>query len=133
MAAFRTRFSRPLQLAACRRNASTYKNVIVEDKGSIRIVTINRPGSKNCVNSETADELYAAFQGFEEDSSVSVGILAGKGNTFCAGYDLKELSGMSETPPFEPFAMNSKGPMVCSPNINNINHLLYYRGRLVSF
>ena len=120
MAAFRTCFSRLLQLSACRRNASTYKNVIVEDKGSVRIVTINRPESKNCVNSETADELYAAFQGFEEDSTVSVGILAGKGNTFCTGYDLKQLSGMSEPPPFEPFAMNSKGPMVCS-QLTNIN------------
>ena len=46
------------------------------------------------------------------DPSVLVGILAGKGETFCAGYDLKELSEVTQVPSFEPFSLNSKGPMV---------------------
>ena len=99
-------------LFACRRGLCSYKNVIVEDKGPIRIVTINRPESRNCVNTQTATELYRAFTEFEQDPSVLVGILAGKGETFCAGYDLKELSEVTQVPSFEPFSLNSKGPMV---------------------
>ena len=65
--------------------------VIVVDKGPIRIVTINHPESRNCVITQTATELYRAFTEFEQDPSVLVGILAGKGEILCAGYDLKEL------------------------------------------
>ncbi len=97
-----------------RRGFCSYNNVIVEDKGPIRIVSINRPDSRNCVNTQTSNELYHAFTQFEQDPSVLVGILAGKGQTFCAGYDLKELSKATSVPSFEPFSLNSKGPMVCT-------------------
>ena len=95
------------------RSVCTYKNIVIEEKGPIRIVSINRPESRNCVDSATANELYDAFLKLDTDSSVSVGILAGKGGTFCAGYDLKKLSKTEESSiSFEQFMPNSKGPMV---------------------
>lgn len=95
------------------RYASSYRHVVVEDQGPVRIVTINRPENRNCVNSQTANELYDAFNKFEQDESSLVGILAGKGGTFCAGYDLKEVSSANERLDvlLKPFSMDEKGPM----------------------
>ena len=66
--------------------------VRVEDRGPVRIVTIDRPDVRNAVDRPTADALEAAFAAFDADDSVSVGILTGAGGTFCAGADLKGVS-----------------------------------------
>lgn len=99
-----------------RRLFSSYSNVLVQDQGPIRIVSINRSDKMNCVDSHTSQELYSAFKDFENDSSVLVSILTGKGNAFCSGYDLKELSSMRSheglPPSLEPYSINSQGPMV---------------------
>ena len=96
----------------CTRSAADV--VVVEDKGPVRIVSINRPEARNAVNSHTAQKLYNAFQEFERDRSALVGILAGKGASFCAGYDLKELSNAenSDSLSLKDFSINSIGPMV---------------------
>ena len=67
-------------------------NVLVEDHGPVRVVTINRPHRRNAVDRETGDELYEIFQKFDTDESVSVAILTGTDGAFCAGFDLKSLS-----------------------------------------
>lgn len=67
-------------------------NVLVEDSGAVRIVTINRPHRRNAVDRATGDELYNIFQKFDTDDSVSVAILTGAEGAFCAGFDLKTLS-----------------------------------------
>ncbi len=73
------------------REVGMYKNIILEKKGAIDIVTLNRPQSLNALNSEVLSELdsYA--------SSVSKGtriiILTGAGEkAFVAGADIKEIS-----------------------------------------
>lgn len=63
--------------------------VLVETRGAVRIVTINRPGARNAVDRPTADALEAAFVAFDQDDSVSVAVLTGADGTFCAGADLK--------------------------------------------
>ena len=70
----------------------SFENIEVETKGRVRIISLNRPKKRNCVNHQTAEELYAAFQDFDSDEAVRVGILRGNGGTFCAGYDLTELA-----------------------------------------
>lgn len=66
--------------------------VRVEDRGPVRIVTIDRPEVRNAVDRPTADALEAAFTAFDDDDSVSVAVLTGAGGTFCAGADLKGIS-----------------------------------------
>jgi enoyl-CoA hydratase len=66
--------------------------VRVEDRGPVRIVTIDRPEVRNAVDRPTADALEAAFAAFDADDSVSVAVLAGADGTFCAGADLKGVS-----------------------------------------
>ncbi len=89
--------------------------VLVEKRGPLTIVTINRPEARNAVDPETAGLLVQAFTDFEQDDEASVAILTGAGGTFCAGADLKAVGSgdfdrFSEIePPLDPLSGN--GPM----------------------
>lgn len=64
--------------------------VVVEKQGAVTIVSIDRfAEARNAVDPETASLLRDAFLAFDQDASQSVGILTGRGGTFCAGFDLK--------------------------------------------
>ena len=65
--------------------------VIVEKEGAILIVTLNRPEKRNAVNSEVMCRLYDAWEQLNDNNELRVGILTGRGNTFCAGMDLEDL------------------------------------------
>ena len=64
-----------------------------EVEENIVTVTIDRPEVRNAVDGETAGELYRAFQRFDDDATLSVAILTGADGVFCAGADLKAISG----------------------------------------
>jgi len=55
-------------------------SVLVETRGGIAVVTINRPQARNSVDRATAGELVAAFRAFDADQSRSVAILTGTAN-----------------------------------------------------
>lgn len=62
----------------------------VEDRGHIRIVTINRPEVANALNREASHELEAVWNDFAADDDLWVGIITGAGDrAFSAGNDLK--------------------------------------------
>ena len=71
--------------------------VRVEDRGPVRIVTIDRPDRRNAVDFGTGVELDDAFQEFDNDDALSVAVLTGAGGTFCAGADLKTLADAGPT------------------------------------
>ncbi|HEV8563592.1 MAG TPA: enoyl-CoA hydratase-related protein [Actinomycetota bacterium] len=64
--------------------------VLIEDLGSIRRLTMNRPKALNALNGELIEDLSAALADAAVDDSVRVVILRGAGRAFCAGYDLTE-------------------------------------------
>lgn len=66
--------------------------VLVETRGPVTIVTINRPEVRNAVDRPTADALLDAFRAFDDDDSTAVAILTGADGTFCAGADLKGVA-----------------------------------------
>ncbi|KAG4071678.1 hypothetical protein HA402_011832 [Bradysia odoriphaga] len=81
-----------------------------DDTHSIRLIGINRPLNRNCVNSSTALQLFEAFQMFENDPTSRLAILYGEGGkSFCAGYDLKEVS--SGVVSLKPYDKNENAPM----------------------
>ena len=80
----------PSLIAAARRFNSSL--VETEQDGEIFLISIARPEKRNAVDAETAKELADAFRHFEIDDESSVAVLYGKGDTFCAGYDLEYLS-----------------------------------------
>jgi enoyl-CoA hydratase len=76
--------------------------VIVEQEGHVLVVTLNRPEKKNAVNCEVMCRLYDAWVRLDREEELRVGILTGRGDTFCAGMDLSEIgkmrSGVSDNP-----------------------------------
>ncbi len=67
--------------------------VLVEDRGAVRVVTIDRPEVRNAVDGPTAQLLYDVFVDFDADDSVSVAVLTGAAGSFCSGADLMAISG----------------------------------------
>lgn len=64
--------------------------VVVEDQGRIRILRINRPEVRNCVDGDTAVGLGEAIEAFAADADARVLVVTGAGElAFCAGADLK--------------------------------------------
>ncbi|WP_017535879.1 crotonase/enoyl-CoA hydratase family protein [Nocardiopsis alba] len=55
----------------------------------VAVITINRPKAKNAVNAAVAARIAEALDDIDSRSDVSVGIITGAGDTFCAGMDLK--------------------------------------------
>jgi enoyl-CoA hydratase/carnithine racemase len=60
-----------------------------EKRDRIAFVTLNRPEAKNAIDPATHEALCEAWADFRDDEAVDVAILAGAGDTFCAGADLK--------------------------------------------
>jgi enoyl-CoA hydratase len=67
--------------------------VRVERNGPVTTVVLHRPAVRNAVDPATARLLLRAFQEFDADPDAHVAVLYGEGGTFCAGFDLKALSG----------------------------------------
>jgi len=66
--------------------------VLIEKKGVVTTVIINRPEVRNAVDGATARELAEAFRQFEQDDDALAAVLTGAGGYFCAGADLKAVS-----------------------------------------
>ncbi len=60
--------------------------------GAVVTVTIDRPEVRNAVDAVTADELVECFRRYAADDRLSVAVLTGAGNNFCAGFDLKAVA-----------------------------------------
>ncbi len=65
--------------------------VLVEADGAVLVVTLNRPEKRNATNAEVLCRLYDAWVRLDSDPSLRVGVLTGRGPTFCAGMDLAEI------------------------------------------
>jgi enoyl-CoA hydratase len=78
---------------AKQQNQSGADPVSIERHGSVTIITLQRPAERNAVDPATARALYEAMLGFDADHRSSVAVLAGAGDCFCAGFDLKALAG----------------------------------------
>jgi enoyl-CoA hydratase len=89
--------------------------VLVERRGHVQVITINRPDAKNALNAGVATAVAAAVDELDSDDDLRVGVLTGAGGTFSAGMDLKAflrgetpaiegrgLCGITETPPRKP-------------------------------
>jgi enoyl-CoA hydratase len=70
-----------------------YRNLLIDDRGALRLVTVNRPDKLNALNRETLAELHGAFAQAALEDSVRVVVLRGAGGkAFVAGADIAELA-----------------------------------------
>lgn len=67
--------------------------LLIETTDRVRILTLNRPKSRNALSAELRGRLFPALAEAESDDDVDVVILTGADPAFCAGVDLKELGG----------------------------------------
>ena len=69
-----------------------YGNILVERRGRVGLVTLNRPEALNALNKATLDELVAAVSEMDADPGVGAVVLTGSGKAFAAGADIKEMA-----------------------------------------
>ena len=71
----------------------SFQNLLIENLGAVRRITVNRPDKLNALNAATLEELTRAFEEAGADVSVRVVILRGAGDkAFVAGADISELA-----------------------------------------
>lgn len=69
-----------------------YENILVDQRGAVTLITLNRPKALNALNSDVLDELIDAFAAFEADEGQGCAVLTGSGaKAFAAGADIKEM------------------------------------------
>jgi enoyl-CoA hydratase len=89
--------------------------VLVERRGAVQVITINRPEAKNALNLAVAKGVAEAVDELEASDELWVGVLTGAGGSFSAGMDLKAflrgespsiegrgLCGITQAPPRKP-------------------------------
>jgi len=71
---------------------STDDVVLVENRGAIAIITLNRPEKLNAMNGEQARALGEALESADSNPDIRAIVLTGNGRAFCAGADLKAVA-----------------------------------------
>jgi enoyl-CoA hydratase len=66
--------------------------VLVERRGRVMIITLNRPEAMNAINGALSHGLVNAVKELEDDDGLTAGVITGNGRGFCAGMDLKAFS-----------------------------------------
>ena len=62
----------------------------VEQKGNVKIITLNRPDSLNSISSQLAKDFHRVLDDIKFDMDTRALIITGEGRSFCSGADLKE-------------------------------------------
>jgi enoyl-CoA hydratase len=74
---------------------ASYQTILVETRGRVGLVTLNRPEARNALNSTLVGELNTALDEFERDAGIGCVVITGSEKAFAAGADIKEMSGLS--------------------------------------
>ncbi|MDK9722884.1 MAG: enoyl-CoA hydratase [Rhodospirillales bacterium] len=70
----------------------TFENIIVETKGRVGLITLNRPKAMNALSTPLMQELGRAVDAFEADAGIGCIVLTGSEKAFAAGADIKEMA-----------------------------------------
>lgn len=65
--------------------------LLIENSGAVRTLTLNRPEKRNALNDGLVGELKAAFKTADEDAELRAVVIRGAGKDFCSGADLSAL------------------------------------------
>ena len=72
-----------------------YETIIVETRGKVGLITLNRPKALNALNSQVLAELVAAVNAFGTDTAIGAMVITGSEKAFAAGADIKEMQAIS--------------------------------------
>jgi len=68
-----------------------YETLLVETRGNVGLITLNRPQALNALNSTVLKELKQAYAVFHADETIGAIVLTGSERAFAAGADIKEM------------------------------------------
>jgi len=68
-----------------------YETILVESRGPIGLITLNRPKALNALNAQLIGELNQALAAFDGDGQIAVVVITGSERAFAAGADVKEM------------------------------------------
>jgi enoyl-CoA hydratase len=68
-----------------------YETIIVETKGRVGIVRLNRPNALNALNAQLIDDVTKALDIFEDDEDIGCIVITGSDKAFAAGADIKQM------------------------------------------
>jgi len=69
----------------------TYETILVETRGKVGLITLNRPKALNALNSQVMSEMMSAAQAFDADANIGCIVITGSEKAFAAGADIKEM------------------------------------------
>src|SRR5687767_8844324 len=69
-----------------------YEVILVETRGRVGLITLNRPQALNALNAQIVAEINRALDGFEADPAIGCIVLTGSEKAFAAGADIKEMT-----------------------------------------
>lgn len=72
-----------------------YDTLLVETRGKVGLVTLNRPQALNALNSTLVAELNQVLDGYEADPRIGCVVITGSDKAFAAGADVKEMQDKS--------------------------------------
>ena len=73
----------------------TFETILVEARGAVTLVTLNRPQALNALNAAVLADLSTAFATYDADPGQRCLVLTGSEKAFAAGADIKEMSDQS--------------------------------------
>jgi enoyl-CoA hydratase len=73
----------------------TYENILVETRGNVGLITLNRPKALNALSAGLVRDLSAALDTYEKDSNIRCIVLTGSEKAFAAGADIKEMADLT--------------------------------------
>ncbi|MFT7654545.1 MAG: enoyl-CoA hydratase [Limisphaerales bacterium] len=77
--------------------------VLVERRGRVMVITLNRPQAMNAINGALSNGLLNAVRELDEDDSLTAGVITGNGRGFCSGMDLKAFARGEDIGPLTTF------------------------------
>ncbi|MGL4284911.1 MAG: enoyl-CoA hydratase [Phreatobacter sp.] len=69
----------------------SYETIIVETRGKVGLITLNRPKAMNALNSQVIGEINTVLDGFERDPGIGAVVITGSEKAFAAGADILEM------------------------------------------
>jgi enoyl-CoA hydratase len=72
-----------------------YETIIVETRGRVGLITLNRPKALNALNTTVLADVIAALDAFDANAAVGAIVITGSEKAFAAGADIKQMQSMS--------------------------------------
>jgi enoyl-CoA hydratase len=73
----------------------SHQTIVVETRGRVGLIRLNRPQALNALNATVKDELLAVAERFDADADIGCIVIGGSEKAFAAGADIKEMAELS--------------------------------------